>query len=352
VAELTLILTNLPDRSLGARADGAVRLAALELLFARAQREPLTAGWRGWLASRIAVPAQCAPAEIATLAFHDRLLTPDVVPARAHHWFATPLHFFAGIDSVHLHPQGVLQLGDDEQQRLAQEFARVFAGSSWSLSAVGQRELLLSGPPLQASADDPLRLLTRTPDACMARGPDANVLRRLGSEIELWLHEHPLNLERVRRGELPVTGLWLWGAALPAELEPGSAVHTAAACLDWPSARKELLPVVYGRDIYTEACWRLRSQATHPLPHSWQAEPALARSHADRIVLLALHLELGLATALLELERLWLAPVIAALQKRRITTLYCVLADRASRLTWHHCIRVWRARAPWWEELR
>jgi hypothetical protein len=339
------------DRSVGARAEGAVRLAALELLLARAQREPLTAGWRDWLASRIAVPAQCAPAEIAARAFHDHLQAPDVVPPRSHHWFATPLHFFAGIDSVHLHPQGVLQLGDDEQQRLAQEFARVFAGSSWSLSAIGQRELLLSGPALQASADDPLRLLTRAPDACMARGPDANVLRRLGSEIELWLHEHPLNLERVRRGELPVTGLWLWGAALQAEVEPGSA-NAAAACGDWPSARKAPLPMLFGRDIYTEACWRLCSQATQPPPQSWEAEPALARSQADRIGLLPLHLELGLAAALLELERLWLAPVIAAVQKRRITTLYCLLADRAYRLTWHHCMRVWRARAPWWEELR
>src|SRR6185312_7004951 len=151
-------------------------------------------------ARRLAAPERCAPAELAALAFRDGLQVPDAPLSRVHHWFATPLHFFAGIDSVHLHPEGVLQLSAEEQQRLAQEFASVFAGSPWSLSAIGQRELLLTGPPLYASAEDPLQLLSHAPDACLPRGPDANALRRLGSEIELWLHEHPLNLERARHG--------------------------------------------------------------------------------------------------------------------------------------------------------
>jgi len=344
VAELALILTNFLDRSVGAHAEGAVRLPALELLLSRAQPQTLDCGWRAWLARRIEAPERCAPAELAALAFRDALQLPDAPLSHVHHWFATPLHFFAGIDSVHLHPQGVLQLSAEEQQRLAQEFASVFAGSPWSLSAVGQRELLLTGPPLYASAEDPLQLLTQAPDACLPRGPDANALRRLGSEIELWLHEHPLNLERTRRGQLPVTGLWLWGGALQAEAE---AIPIAATVV-----QPMPLPLLYGRDSYTEAAWRLQAQASHPLPDSFAADPALARSRRDRIVLLALRFEQGLMPALLELEHHWLAPLVTAVRKRAITTLFVLLAGRTYRLTWHHCIRVWRARAPWWEELR
>ncbi len=352
MAELALILTNVLDRSVGAHAEGAVRLPALELLFARADCEPLPAGWRDWLAARIAAPERGAPAELAALAFQDGLQAPDAILPRAHHWFATPLHFFAGIDSVHLHPEGVLQLSAEEQQRLVGEFARVFAGSPWSLSAIGQRELLVTGPPLYASADDPLLLLSRAPDACLPRGPDANALRRLGSEIELWLHEHPLNLERTRRGQLPVTGLWLWGGASQPNGGHRSVANAAAASSQWQSRQPAPLPELYGRDTFTEAGWRLRAQATRALPDCWQAQPALARSRRDQIVLLPLHFEQGLMAALLELERHWLAPVIAAVQKRAITTLYGLLAGQSYRLTWHHCIRVWRARAPWWEELR
>ena len=344
MAELALILTNFLDRSVGAQADGAVRLPAFELLLARAQLEALKSGWREWLARRIGLPERCAPAELAALAFRDGLHVPDATLSQVHHWFATPLHFFAGIDSVHLHPEGVLQLSTEEQQRLAQEFASVFAGSPWSLSAIGQRELLLTGPPLYASAEDPLQLLSQAPDACLPRGPDANALRRLGSEIELWLHEHPLNLERTRRGQLPVTGLWLWGGALQPEAEE---IRTPAAL-----AHRALLPLLYGRDSYTEAAWRLQAQESHPLPQAFEAEPALARSQRDQIVLLPLHFEQGLMPALLELERHWLVPVVTAVRKRAITTLFVLLAGRSYRLTWHHCIRVWRALAPWWEELR
>jgi len=344
VAGLALILTNLLDRSVGAQAEGTARLPALELLLARAQPDTLKPDWRQWLARRIALPERCAPAELAALAFRDGLHLPDAPLSRVHHWFATPLHFFAGIDSVHLHPQGVLQLSAEEQQRLAQEFASVFAGSPWSLSAIGQRELLLTGPPLYASAEDPLQLLSRAPDACLPRGPDANALRRLGSEIELWLHEHPLNLERARHGQLPVTGLWLWGGALQADAEE---IPTSESL-----APRMPLPLLYGRDSYAEAAWRLQAQASYPLPPSFEAERALTGSHRDQIVLLPLRFELGLMPALLELERHWLAPAVTAVRKRAITTLFVLLAGRSYRLTWHHCIRVWRARAPWWEELR
>ncbi len=63
-----------------------------------------------------------------------------------------------------------------------------------------------TGPILLAlSAGDP------TPG--LARGAAGGTLRRLGAEIEMWLHEHPLNQQRrTGRGQLPVTTLWFWGA--------------------------------------------------------------------------------------------------------------------------------------------
>lgn len=349
MAQLTLILTNFFERAVGARPEQPARLPALELLLARAERERLSAGWRGWLAGRLAVSPRWPPAELAALAFDRGRAAGDAVGAPGHHWLATPLHFFAGIDSVHLHPEGVLQLSGEEQQRLATEFTRVIGGSRWRLSPIGQRELLLGGPPLYASADDPLQLLSRAPDACMARGPDANALRRLGSEIELWLHEHPLNLERLHRGQLPITGLWLWGGALGPP-QPQAATGQGAPAALYSSERP--MPLLYGRDTYTEALWQLRAQPTRPLPQCWQEAPLLSRPREDQIVLLPLRFAHGLSPALLELERLWLAPAIQAVRRRRLTMLYVLLAGEAYRLTWRHCIRVWRARAPWWEELR
>jgi hypothetical protein len=318
------------------------RLFALETVLARATLEPLN-DWRAWLANRVSIPRRSGLAAAAAEAFRERLRAKNGEPrSGAHYWFATPLHLFAGIDSVHLHPAGLLQLDEPEQQRLADDFTRVFAGTPWSLNAIGQRELLLAGPALGASAADPAVLITGTAETSMARGPDAAALRRLGSEIELWLHDHPLNLERGRRGELAVTALWLWGGVLQPDA-PSDALH--------PPDPIAHLPSIYGRDSYAAALCKLGGESARALPSSFSAEPALIDARRDSVVLLPMLSERGFIASLVDLERLWLADALAAVRSRRLATLYCLLGARAYRLTWRHCIRVWRRRAPWWEEL-
>ncbi len=44
--------------------------------------------------------------------------------ADAQYWLATPVHYFAGLDSVHLHPMGVLQLAAEEQTRCWRRISR------------------------------------------------------------------------------------------------------------------------------------------------------------------------------------------------------------------------------------
>ncbi len=131
------------------------------------------------------------------------------------YWLATPVHCFAGLDSVQLHPAGLLELPPQTQAALAAEFSAVFADTPWRLHATGKRELLLSGVTLAASAEDPAVSIGADLRQGLPRGADAATLRRLGVEIEMWLHEHRINRERQARGELPVSGLWLWGATSP-----------------------------------------------------------------------------------------------------------------------------------------
>ena len=130
-------------------------------------------------------------------------------------WLATPVHMVAGLDTVRVHPAGLLRLAAGEQQILQGDFARVFAGSGWSLHATGRRELLLAGPFPQANAAvrsaDPALWLGADPRAGLPSGPGSDSLRRFGAELEMWLHEHPVNLARAGRGLLTVSALWLWG---------------------------------------------------------------------------------------------------------------------------------------------
>ena len=214
----------------------------------------------------------------------------------------------------------------------------VFAGSPWALRSIGQRELLLSGPTLAASGADPARFAGSDPSAGLPRGEGAAALRGLGAEMEMWLYEHPLNLERHSRGELPVTTLWLWGG----EANCGVPLPERARTRAQPAQ-------LYGRDSYAEALWRLQGREARALPGSFDAAPIAA--DADAIFLYSLLQPAGLTATLLQFEQHWLAAALRALRHRRVSLLRLVIGRRSYSLGWLDLARFWRARAPWWETL-
>ncbi|HEY7930155.1 MAG TPA: hypothetical protein VID71_09090 [Steroidobacteraceae bacterium] len=355
--ELVVILPDFFSISSDARSAAAAaavalpRLPHLEGLLARATRAALP-DWRAWLRERMAGPSLSAAATVAAA---------WGLPADAtrQYWLATPVHLFAGLDSVRLHPQGLLRLSGAEQQRLVSEFAAVFADSPWRLLARDRRELLLVGPALAAGGADPAMLLGADPSAGLPQGADAATLKRLGSEIELWLHEHPLNLERHSRGELPVTGLWLWGSApssAPSSAPVSSIAHAAPSPAALPSAAPgthRSLPRLAGEDTYAQALWQLCGAPAEPTPEPAAAlTPAAALSEPRGAVMLMRVCEPpGLRAALEHWERRWGSSVRAALAARRLSALYLLTGTHVHALSWWALARFWRARRPWWELL-
>jgi hypothetical protein len=340
VAELVFVLTDFFSAAAsGGQRGGAggdlPRLPLLETIFARSRVTPLISDWRGWLAAGASGEALRAstPAATVAAAWDAR---PASGQASGQLWLASPVHYFAGLDTVYLHPAGVLRLDSAEQNTLVADFARVFADSPWALRSLGQRELLLSGPAIAASGADPAGFAGSDPTPGLPRGEGAATLRGLGAEMEMWLYEHPLNLERHRRGELPVTTLWLWGAEATSGIAPPSRPQA-------PPAR------LYGRDTYAEALWRLQGGEARALPTSFDA--ALLAPAADHIFLYSLLQPDGLTTALLQFEQRWLPGALRALRQRRVSVLRLVIGQRAYRLRWLDLARLWRARIPWWETL-
>jgi hypothetical protein len=326
-SELILVLRDFFVREAAAEPDStSERLPALESLLAAADRRPLIGGWRANLAARFATGeiAAMAPAAVAAQAW----LASPPLPA-GQYWFATPVHYFAGLDSVHLHPDGLLQLSDRAQAALVTDFARVFGQDPWVLHAFGRRELLLSGPPLAQSGQDPAQFAGRDVADGLPRGAPAATLRRLGAEMEMWLHEHQVNRQRERDGELPVSGLWLWGAL--AVHAPAAATATMAS----PAGSR-----LYGEDAYAEALWRMQSGYTAPLPAHFEA---MERTGGRHVVL---H-----PAALQPLERCWLLPALAALRARQLSVIELLAGTQWYRLHWWQLARFWRRRVPWWEQL-
>jgi hypothetical protein len=260
-------------------------------------------------------------------------------------WLATPVHYFAGLDSVHLHPAGLLRLDRAEQQTLVADFQRVFADSPWTLTSLDRRELLLWGPASAASGADPALFAGNDPSPGLPRGTGAGALRGLGAEIEMWLYEHPLNLERRDRGELPVTTLWLWGANSHPGANPGANPGAIPGATSGAARPAQL----FGRDTYAEALWRLQGAPVHALPES--LEDIRPDTDVDHIVLFPVLRPEGLSSALQAFEQRWLPGAWRALRRRRVSRLTLMVGPRRYRLGWPQLARVWRARRPWWETL-
>jgi hypothetical protein len=342
VSRLVLVLSDLPAARLSEPARATLpRLPLLERWLARGHSERASGGWRPWLQRTAHEPALHS-VPLASIAAAARSNPPDARPV----WFATPVHLVAGLDTVRVHPAGVLQLAWDEQQALEQDFAKVFAGSGWSLYATGRRELLLAGGTPQASgmvrSCDPVLWLGADPRAGLPAGPGADGLRRLGAEMEMWLYEHQLNAQRLARQQLSANALWIWGGGAPAIAGPTGATPRSTGAIAW------------AEDLFLDGLARLEGYAVEPLPECWP-QSALPAGKPGAALLAVCRVGATPDERTLErLDRNWIAPAFEHWRGggvQRATLLageHAVTLERSvGRMFW----RSFRRTRPWWESL-
>ena len=131
----------------------------------------------------------------------------------------TPAHWHLARDHVSLVDPDLLALGDDESRALFDAVKDLFDGEGWrfvygaSLRWHASHELLRNLPT--ASLD---RAVGRNVDAWttpeVRDDARAKRVRRLQNEVQMRLHEHPVNEVREMRGALPVNSFWLSGCGV------------------------------------------------------------------------------------------------------------------------------------------
>ena len=265
-------------------------------------------------------------------------LTPAAVAARSvgaaerGSWLAAAVHLQAGLDRVHLPARGLLRLDDLEIQRFAAAFNAELGGPDLRLQALPGGAAVLSGLDAPAAiTQDPANVLGADVRGAVPRGVEAAPLRALSGEIEMWLHEHPLNLERQRRGELPVSSFWLWGGGEGAAADAAASASLRAVCS------------FGGSDPWLRALARVVDPSREALAADfmqWQA------TGADRCIV-----AISAVRDLAILRSAWLDPARAALAARRIARLGLWVDGRILTLTsssnWHY----WRPAQHWLEFL-
>jgi hypothetical protein len=317
---------------------------------AGAQSSPASsAGLYGTPTASASAPGAAAaltPAD-ATPTVSDRPLAgAPTASAPSTFWLATPLYRIAGLTTLHLDRRSLLHLAPEEADAFVIDFNRTFGDDPTfplRLSALPGGALLLEAPAtMTAATTDPARALVQGLEASMPRGPHAIPFKRLSAEVEMWLHEHPLNTFRNRRGELPVNAFWFWGGGAAAA-GPIGALAPGPQPTNVPGA-----PQLFGSDPYLAGLSHLTGLPLSALPNAF-----LNSSHAQPTVLLTeigplLHANPAWSVfdAVAALDQRFTAPAVAALHTGAVERLTLIANDMELKVRRHDRLKFWRRSKP------
>jgi hypothetical protein len=140
--------------------------------------------------------------------------------------YADPVHFALQRDHFSLAHPAPLVLSAQERATLLADINRHFEpeGLQFCCGGSGQWFLRVAHAPeistslLRAAAGHDVRMF-------QPQGPEAPYWKRLQNELQMLLHEHPVNQAREARGELSVNSLWISGQGRLPET-PGTQRYT------------------------------------------------------------------------------------------------------------------------------
>ncbi len=310
---------------------GLPRLPGFEAALQCGRLAHRSADWRAFLAQRAGRPELLGlpPAQVAAAALN--------LPADANPWFAQPVHLAAGMDHLRLHRSGLLSLSPEELDGLVSGFSTAFQGTGLALRPLFGGLLLTGLAARDAVTRDPALFLGADMGGAPASGPQSAELRRVGAEIEMWLHGQAFNTVREKRGQLSVNALWLWG---------GGPERPAAGDLRQLSA---CLPRVYADDAYVAGLWHASGGETQSVPADLAAllaDPEWQGSQA--LVVLSAAARSARDAPLQRLDASWLLPAMQALRSGQLSRLSVQCGGLQVSVTGLSRWRFWRRARPWW----
>jgi hypothetical protein len=301
-------------------------LPALTWLATRGRRQATWVGdWRAWLLSCFGPGAEVLQRFPAGPSL--RALV-DARAAATGCWAcAEPVHLTTALDHLRLAPRAELELAADESRALAASLDAALASSGYSLSW-SDRGVWLLGCATSVECDtvEPAQVEGSDVREGLPSGRDGARIRQLTNELQMLLHEHPVNAARAARGLPVVNSIWLWGF--------GEADGPAAGAL----------PELCSDDLWLTGLWQLHGSQARPL-----ADAPRALASARQLLIAAAGARLDPQARLLRWESELAAPLVAALAQARVGTADVLLGAAPYRLSRGARFAVWRRPRPWSE---
>jgi hypothetical protein len=242
---------------------------------------------------------------------------------------ADPAHLETRLRHLVLRP---FESGEVTAAEVAEIFASmrsVFKGDGLDFEAADDKGYLRSVSPIAMAECSAECAGGRLPDEFMPTGEAAAAFHRLHSEVQMLLHDHPVNQRRRQRGKPAVNTLWFWG---------GGAVDTN----ELPG-----LPLLISDDPLFRGYWSSRGHSFAP----WTPDPVQAANEheGDVVITVPNGLVSDNASAVQDL----LSALRTMLNSGGAGAMTLFLGDDVVvRIGRRDGIRFWRGLSPLLEEIR
>lgn len=128
----------------------------------------------------------------------------------------SPGHWLMGRDHLTLLDPASLALSEADSRALMEAVRPLFEEDGWTLLWGAPERWYAAHPTLAGLPTASLeRVIGRNPDVWLTEHPEARTLRRLQSEVQMLLYQHPINDARASQGLATVNSFWLSGAGQP-----------------------------------------------------------------------------------------------------------------------------------------
>jgi len=241
------------------------------------------------------------------------------------------VHLAAAIEHLRLAP-GDLGISAVESSTLLGHVNRHLEGRGFRLhpQAASADWHLECDESIECDAAEPELAVGCSVRDLMPGGRDGGRIRALMNEIQMLLHEHPVNQDRAGHGRPAINTLWLWGF--------GRLEETGQATL----------PMLYTDDAWLSGIWRLNGMQSEPLDAfakgidavGGQVLVAGSRPPGDSLS------GTGLMGALEQAERGCFAPALSALRSGMVSGVDLLLGDRAFAVERSARFKFWRRAQP------
>jgi len=133
---------------------------------------------------------------------------------------ADPVHLRAGAQDILQYDAGRLAITASEAEALLASLDALVRDDDLRFEMATPQRWYLHLPPCAVHTTPLSQSLGCALAPLMPRGAQGPWLRTLLTELQMLLHQHPVNQRREAQGHEPINGLWLWGEGKARAVEP------------------------------------------------------------------------------------------------------------------------------------